>query len=1191
MDFSATPSPKPGHLTLYRHPFTADREQYTLSPDQSLGESLQAQGYRPEHFPYLSVCIDGVPVPPERWQWMRPNGELVTVKLVPRGGGGPAKSIFKIVAGIALLVVPGMQAFGIGMILSGVTGLIAPKPNQRNFSPQSKTNNEERLVSSITGIQNQENRYGAIPKVYGTHRLYPPLAARSYTEIAGRDQYLRMVFVVGYKPLDISDLRIGTTPIASFQDVETEIHSKDSDPAITLYTNSIIEESLSVLLTQAGSWQQRTSAVNADELSVDVTFQRGLVNIDSQGVKQSRSVDWDIEYRKVGVGSWTAVASKTTTDQTASVVRATHKWAVSEPGEQYEVRLRRTTADTTDTQIADEITWTVLRTIREVDVVNRDDVALVALRIRANEQLNGVVQSFNCLAQGRVQVYNGASWAEAQTNLAAWAYVDVLTGSGSYQPLALSRINADAMKAWADADTADGREFNKVYDDTGTVFQTLQEIAAAGRASFHIQDGLYTVVRDIPQATPVTMITPRNSWDYSGQIRYPNNPHALRVQFVNKDEEYQQEERIVYDDGYDVNNATKFETLPLIGCTDKDQAWKMGRYHLVASRLRPETHTVMMDVEHIAFNRGDRVLLSQPAALIGISVSRITAVQTSGTDVTGVTVDNPVVMESGKNYGLEIRKIDSVILQEDINLNVGEQSTVVFTTAIPNTNPQPEVGDLCPFGESGLETLDCVVKAIEPVTDMAAKITLLNYAPEIQDADTGTIPNWVPQITAPPQFIRETPPVPVVEKLNSDEFVMEFAPDGSLRSRIVAQMRLPGGFSSLNKFYQGQIRNANSGQNWNATGLFPADSGEVVFDNVRDGVTYEIRFRSSDGFGLASEWTTSTNHLVIGKTNPPPDVTTFQVNRMPDGTRLFTWTMSTIPPDLAGYQIRYKAGTGGTWATMADLHTGLLGTSPYENGSSPSAGTFTIGIKAVDTSGNESVNAKILEVTLGSPRIGGGIVNISCRGQGFPGTKTDCYIEESGDLVATGTKTWDDFFTDGVDWDNWTSWNRVPTSPIVYEHTPIDLGAILSYQLIVNVTGDGTPTITEAHSDDDVTYSSFAAISGSYSARYIKVKVSMAGADPRFVDVNIIPDGTVVQEEIADLDTSTISSPTGDLRLPIVKSYTVITSVQVAFQNVGAGWSWEVIDKSASLGPRIKIYNASDTLADCTIDAVIRGFE
>ena len=48
-------------------------------------------------------------------------------------------------------------------------------------------------------------------------RTVPPLGALPYTETVGDTQYLRMLFVWGYGPLEISDLRIGETPLSEFE--------------------------------------------------------------------------------------------------------------------------------------------------------------------------------------------------------------------------------------------------------------------------------------------------------------------------------------------------------------------------------------------------------------------------------------------------------------------------------------------------------------------------------------------------------------------------------------------------------------------------------------------------------------------------------------------------------------------------------------------------------------------------------------------------------------------------------------------------------------------------------------------------------------------------------------------------------------------------------------------------------------
>ena len=136
-------------------------------------------------------------------------------------------------------------------------------------------------------------------------------------------------------------------------------------------------------------------------------------------------------------------------------------------------------------------------------------------------------------------------------------------------------------------------------------------------------------------------------------------------------------------------------------------------------------------------------------------------------------------------------------------------------------------------------------------------------------------------------------------------------------------------------------------------------------------------------------------------------------------------------------------------------------------------------------------------------------------------------------------------------------------------------------------------TITEAHSNDDITYTSFAAAGAQITARYTKVHVVVTDAWPVMQQMTTIFSATPVTEDINDLTTSGLTGAyrigVGNIRLPITKTYSVINRVDVALQNVGAGWSWELIDKNTTTGPRIKIYNASNALADAVIDATIRG--
>ena len=105
-----------------------------------------------------------------------------------------------------------------------------------------------------------------------------------------------------------------------------------------------------------------------------------------------------------------------------------------------------------------------------------------------------------------------------------------------------------------------------------------------------------------------------------------------------------------------------------------------------------------------------------------------------------------------------------------------------------------------------------------------------------------------------------------------------------------------------------------------------------------------------------------------------------------------------------------------TWTDLAPLHSGVLAASPFETNLLAS-GSYTFGIKMIDTSGNESINAVIVEGFLDDPRLGKALVQQSARAMGWPGTKTGCEVQTNGDLVAKdSTTTWQKLIDDDIAW-------------------------------------------------------------------------------------------------------------------------------------------------------------------------------
>jgi len=417
----------------------------------------------------------------------------------------------------------------------------------------------------------------------------------------------------------------------------------------------------------------------------------------------------------------------------------------------------------------------------------------------------------------------------------------------------------------------------------------------------------------------------------------------------------------------------------------------------------------------------------------------------------------------------------------------------------------------------------------------------------------------------------------------SGNTAMVVAGDGSLLTRILVSWTPPGSGFIVRYEVEYQLVGDSA---WQATGAIDTSA---TIGPVADGERYNLRVRAVNSLQARSPWAYFYNHIVVGKTEPPAAPSTFLVSRQPDGTREFTATYLNRSADFAGYRIYWALGTGQALPDMNLMNPeGLITAFPFES-NQLAAGNYTFALTAVDTSGLESAPIYI-ETTLADPRLGSVAFSSYPTSEGWPGTKTDCHVDNNGWLEADTNLTWD---TTPANWDTWQRWNEGAKSPIIYEHPEIDLGFDLAFIPLISMLGDGTPTVEIQWKPDGGSYSAWVVPEGLVTARYLKVRISVAGSAPLIKHLNILFSAATISEEINDLNTSTLTGSyrlgVGDIRLPITKPFSRISQVQLALQSVGAGWSWVLEDKDATIGPRVRIYNASGAAADANIDANIRG--
>ena len=212
----------------------------------------------------------------------------ITVLVVAPYLAAPILGSLGIAAGsVAATAITGVIASGLSIAGSLAVNALFPTSGAGIQQAASSVEDQTNPLYSIGGAQNTSTPYGAIPVVFGTHRVSPFYAAKSYTELSGDDQYLRLLFCFGYGEIDLSELKIGETDIASYEGMTYEILQDHLVNPPTLYTEPVYEEQLSIDLSGA-EWSQRTTADNVDELSVDISFPNGGLSIPEIKRQQSQ---------------------------------------------------------------------------------------------------------------------------------------------------------------------------------------------------------------------------------------------------------------------------------------------------------------------------------------------------------------------------------------------------------------------------------------------------------------------------------------------------------------------------------------------------------------------------------------------------------------------------------------------------------------------------------------------------------------------------------------------------------------------------------------------------------------------------------------------------------------------------------------------------------------------------------------
>lgn len=379
----------------------------------------------------------------------------------------------------------------------------------------------------------------------------------------------------------------------------------------------------------------------------------------------------------------------------------------------------------------------------------------------------------------------------------------------------------------------------------------------------------------------------------------------------------------------------------------------------------------------------------------------------------------------------------------------------------------------------------------------------------------------------------------------------------------------------------------------------------IIIDNL-DPRLYEFSVRARNSMGVSSGWTYK-QHTLVGKTAPPADVPWCVVQ----GRRVDFGSVTDL--DLAGYEVRYQIGYLVRWDTASKAHDGLTN-SPFVMPPLP-PNTYTIMVKAVDTTGNYSLNPVFGLVTyqdstlLGERPVANIVETFDRAAENWPGTLTSG-TRSAGDIVATN----DSLFWSSDSYDIW-SYN---TGNIMFAGSYNDMtytdsititAALQNSQMTIDTDLSGNfPSVSyrlpgyeqmwSAQPNDPMwgdsalsiwTTADFMPWPGAVNTKPCVYEFRLSsGSGPlegRASSLLITIDVPDIDEYLDDVDISASGT-----RLTLGKTYSAIKTVGLTMQaDGGTAVRASVIDKSTT-GPLIETYNGAGTKVTGRVDVHIQGY-
>ncbi|MFG1198486.1 host specificity factor TipJ family phage tail protein, partial [Xanthobacter aminoxidans] len=566
------------------------------------------------------VAINGEPVLRADWRRrrLRASDRLVVMSRPLGGSRAQNKQVLGLVALVGLsLLAPGVGTWiaGLGLGISASVGSAAFLIGGSflvSTLVKAKAGGQDDDAGQVYSFGKQANSarlLQSIPVSYGRVKRAPDYAAVPWSEYIGNDEYLNILLSEGcgrYSREQILmddtilwDAATGVNP--EFTGVSVAFYEPGEE--VTLFPVNVYsspEVSGQELPKPAdgyvGGFISAPAGTTTTDLALDVAAPGGLYTTNSDGDRRPFFVPIVAEYRPVNdlgapTGGWSQLLAESLGGVTNKPKRWSFKVTVA-PG-RYEVRLKRSSAPSTDSNVSDTIVWMGLRAFLS-GARAFAGVSTIALRLKATQQLtSAAAQALKVIETRILPVWSGSAWVEQPTRSPAWAFWDMATNTDYGARRSAAKVDLQGVLALAATAAARGDCFDYEFTSSVGVPEAFDTALATVRAKHRWAGDMLTLVRDEWRAVPSMLLTDRETVRGTFAVDYEfassDAADAVIVEYV--DETTWQAEEVQYPAAVVAENPMRMQ-IP--GIAQRAQAYREAGFHYrqnVYRRVRPSVTT------------------------------------------------------------------------------------------------------------------------------------------------------------------------------------------------------------------------------------------------------------------------------------------------------------------------------------------------------------------------------------------------------------------------------------------------------------------------------------------------------------------------------------------------------------------------------------------------------------------------